>query len=126
MVGMSDRVDDGFACAFLFHHSGNLMVFHAASKRPAQSFYCPPIKSLLECFFIMTKLSIRPGYLPYALCAAIAMTAGSTLFGNGMIREALFFWALIVPILLATLFDRIEFDGKAITHRGPLPLLLNL
>ena len=74
----------------------------------------------------MNKLSIRPGYLPYALCAAIALTAGSTLFGNGMIREALFCWALIVPILLATLFDRIEFDGKAITHRGPLPLLLNL
>ncbi len=74
----------------------------------------------------MDKLSIRPGYLPYALCAAIALTAGSTLFGNGMTREAVFCWALILPILAATFFDRIEFDGKAITHRGPLPLLLNL
>ena len=74
----------------------------------------------------MDKLSIRPGYLPYALGAAIAMTAGSTLFGNGMAREALLCWLLILPILAATFFDRIEFDGRTITHRGPLPLLLNL
>ena len=74
----------------------------------------------------MDKLSIRPGYLPYALAAAIAMTAGSTLFGNGMAQEALLCWSLILPILAATFFDRIEFDGRTITHRGPLPMLLNL
>jgi tetratricopeptide (TPR) repeat protein len=69
-------------------------------------------------------LTIRPGYLPYALTAAVALTAGSTLLGNGLFKAALLTWAVIPLVALAALFDRIEFDGKIIIHKGPLAFLL--
>jgi tetratricopeptide (TPR) repeat protein len=72
------------------------------------------------------NLTIRPGYLPYALTAAVALTAGSTLLGNGLIKSALICWAIIPVVAVAAMFDHIEFDGKVITHKGPLAFLLAL
>jgi tetratricopeptide (TPR) repeat protein len=75
---------------------------------------------------VIKKISIRPGYLPYLLSAAVVLTAGSTLLGNGLLRQALLCWSLLLPIAAAAFFDHIEFDGKAISHKGPLAWLLSL
>jgi hypothetical protein len=37
---------------------------------------------------------------------------------------ALACWAVLLPIILAAFFDRIEFDGQAIRHRGPFAFVL--
>jgi tetratricopeptide (TPR) repeat protein len=52
------------------------------------------------------------------------MTAGSALLKDGMVLLAALSWLLVLPIALMAVFDRIEFDGKVITHRGPLAFLL--
>jgi len=72
----------------------------------------------------MDTISIRPGLVPYTLAAAVVMTIGSTLLKQGWPITALACWALILPITLAAFFDRIEFDGQAIRHRGPFAFLL--
>jgi tetratricopeptide (TPR) repeat protein len=54
------------------------------------------------------------------------MTAGSTLFGNGLLKQALVCWALLLPIAIAAFLDRIELDSQSITHKGPLALVLSL
>jgi tetratricopeptide (TPR) repeat protein len=72
----------------------------------------------------MNPIHIRPGYIPYTLSAAVLMTVGSAMVKIGWLPEALLCWALIVPVIVAALLDRIEFDGARITHRGPLAFLL--
>ena len=52
------------------------------------------------------------------------LTAGSALLKDGLLWSAVACWALVVPIIVAALFDRIEFDGRAIRHRGPLAFLM--
>jgi len=72
----------------------------------------------------MDTISIRPGFVPYTLSAAVVMTVGSTLLKEGWWGAALATWALLAPIAVAAAFDRIEFDGDTIRHRGPLAFLL--
>lgn len=72
----------------------------------------------------MQTLKIRPGLVPYTLSSAVAITVGSTLLKQGWIVAALACWGLLVPILIAAAFDRIEFDGEIISHRGPLAFIL--
>jgi tetratricopeptide (TPR) repeat protein len=72
----------------------------------------------------MNTISIRPGFVPYTLAAAVVMTVGSALLKQGWPAAALATWALLFPIALFAAFDRIEFDGQAIRHRGPLAFLL--
>jgi hypothetical protein len=71
----------------------------------------------------MERQSIRPGYVPYTLSAAVLLTAGSALFRNGSATAAIICWAMLAPLILAAILDRIEFDGNAIRHRGPLALI---
>jgi hypothetical protein len=52
------------------------------------------------------------------------ITAGSALFKDDMPLPALVCWSLLAPVIIAAIFDRIEFDGLAIRHRGPLALIL--
>lgn len=52
------------------------------------------------------------------------MTVGSALLKQGWTTAALGTWALLFPIALFAMFDRIEFDGQTIRHRGPLAFLL--
>jgi tetratricopeptide (TPR) repeat protein len=72
----------------------------------------------------METISIRPGFIPYTLSAAVLMTAGSALLKNGLALGALVCWSLLVPVIIAAVFDRVEFDGSAIRHRGPLAFIL--
>jgi tetratricopeptide (TPR) repeat protein len=72
----------------------------------------------------MNTISIRPGFVPYTLAAAVLMTVGSALLKQGWPVAALATWALLFPTALFVVFDRIEFDGQAIRHRGPLAFLL--
>ncbi|MBI3650982.1 MAG: hypothetical protein HY231_08010 [Acidobacteria bacterium] len=72
------------------------------------------------------KILIRPGYLPYLLTGAVALTAGSTLLGNGLFHQAFICWSLLLPIAAAAFLDRIELDEHFITHKGPLAVLLSL
>jgi len=72
----------------------------------------------------MDTIKIRPGLVPYALAAAVVMTIGSTLLKQGWPNWALVCWSLLLPIVLAAIFDRIEFDGQAIRHRGPFAFVL--
>src|SRR5690348_2266707 len=72
----------------------------------------------------MDTIKIRPGLVPYALAAAVVMTIGSTLLKQGWPNWALVSWALLLPIVFAAIFDRIEFDGQAIRHRGPFAFVL--
>lgn len=72
----------------------------------------------------MDRVSIRPGYIPYTLSAAVLVTAGSVLFEDDLALPALVCWSLLVPVVIAAVFDRIEFDGAAIRHRGPLAFIL--
>jgi tetratricopeptide (TPR) repeat protein len=73
----------------------------------------------------MNRTSIRPGYIPYTLSAAVLMTAGSALLKTGWLAEALVCWAMLLPVIAAAVLDRIEFDGQTIFHRGPLAFLLS-
>jgi len=43
---------------------------------------------------------------------------------QGWVVAALSCWGLLFPILIAAAFDRIEFDGETIRHRGPLAFIL--
>jgi len=72
----------------------------------------------------MQTLSIRPGLVPYTLSSAVVITVGSTLLKQGWVVAALSCWGLLVPIFIAAVFDRIEFDGEKIRHRGPLAFIL--
>src|SRR5262249_41261879 len=72
----------------------------------------------------MQTLKIRPGLVPYTLSSAVVITVGSTLLKQGCIVAALACWGLLVPILTAAAFDRIEFDGETIRHRGPLAFII--
>lgn len=72
----------------------------------------------------MQTLKIRPGLVPYTLSSAVVITVGSTLLKQGWIVAALVCWGLLVPIIIAAAFDRIEFDGETIRHRGPLAFIL--
>ena len=73
----------------------------------------------------MIKISIRPGYVPYTLSAAVLATAGTALFKNDLLGPALFCWSLLALIILSALFDRIEFDGQSIRHRGLVAFLFS-
>ena len=75
---------------------------------------------------VTKKSTIRPGFLPYITAAAVVLTAGSTLLGNGFVKAALITWGALLPIAMAASFDRIEFDGDTIVHKGPLAGLLSL
>jgi tetratricopeptide (TPR) repeat protein len=68
----------------------------------------------------MKPIRIRPGYIPYTLAAAVLLTTGSALAKVGSDRAAAFCLLGLVPLVAAALFDRIEFDGQRLTHRGPL------
>jgi len=73
----------------------------------------------------MEPIKIRPGYVPYTLALAVSLTAGSALLKAGHAGIAGICWSLILPLILAGLFDRIELDAGAIRHRGPLAFLLS-
>ena len=71
----------------------------------------------------MEKISIRPGLVPYTLSAAVLITAGSALLRSGLFVASLVCWLLLIPLIFAAIFDRIEFDGRSIRHRGPLSFI---
>ena len=62
----------------------------------------------------MQTLSIRPGLVPYTLSSAVVITVGSTLLKQGWVIASLSCWGMLVPIVIAAAFDRIEFDGQTI------------
>jgi tetratricopeptide (TPR) repeat protein len=62
--------------------------------------------------------------VPYTLSAAVLITAGLTLLKDGLSLPALVCLSMLVPVVIAAAFDRIEFDGAAIRHRGPLAFVL--
>lgn len=72
----------------------------------------------------MKTISVRPGYVPYTLSAAILITAASALTRENQTAWALVCVVLLAPVALAAAFDRVEFDGELIRHRGPLAFLL--
>jgi tetratricopeptide (TPR) repeat protein len=72
----------------------------------------------------MQTIRIRPSFIPYALTAAVLTTAGSALLKDGLALLAVVCLALIVPIILAAAFDRVEFDGQVIRRCGPSALFL--
>jgi hypothetical protein len=72
----------------------------------------------------MKKISIRPGYTPYALACAVLLTGGSAFLKNGSLPLAFGSWALLIPLIAGAALDRVEFDGVTIRHRGPLAFLL--
>ncbi|HXG91450.1 MAG TPA: tetratricopeptide repeat protein [Blastocatellia bacterium] len=72
----------------------------------------------------MEKASIRPGFVPYTLSAAVLITAGSALVRNDFAMAGFVCWLLLVPLTVSAIFDRIEFDGQRIRHRGPLAFVL--
>jgi tetratricopeptide (TPR) repeat protein len=74
---------------------------------------------------LMEPLRIRPGYVPYTLAVAVLLTASSALVKSGYLLAAACSFGAIVPVIVAALFDRIEFDGHEIRHRGPLAFLLS-
>lgn len=73
----------------------------------------------------MNIASIRPGYIPYTLSAAVLMTAGSALLKTGWLVSGIVCWLMLAPVIAAAALDRIEFDGQKILHRGPLAFLLS-
>jgi tetratricopeptide (TPR) repeat protein len=73
----------------------------------------------------MNTISIRPGYIPYTLSAAVLLTAGSAFVKAEFFMAALICWAMLAPVIAAAALDRIEFDGQMIRHRGPLAFLLS-
>lgn len=72
----------------------------------------------------MDTIRIRPGLVPYTLSGAIVMTVGSALLKQGLVIPSVACWALLGPIVVVAAFDRIEFDGEVIRHRGLLAFLL--
>src|SRR6185295_14903765 len=72
----------------------------------------------------METIRIRPGLVPYTLSAAVVMTVGSTMFKQGWVAASLSCWALLLPVVVAAAFDRIELDGRTIRQRGPFAFLL--
>ncbi len=74
----------------------------------------------------MDKIDIRPGFAPYFLASAMLMSAGSALTRAGWIAPAAVFMLLLAPVWVAAAFDRIEFDGSMLRHRGPMAFLLRL
>jgi tetratricopeptide (TPR) repeat protein len=72
----------------------------------------------------MEGMSIRPGFVPYTLSAAVVITAGSALF-RGDAAAGVICWLMLVPLILVAIFDRIEFDGRTIKHRGPLAFIFS-
>lgn len=72
----------------------------------------------------MKPISVRPGYVPYTLSAAILITAASALTREHQVGWAMGCLALLAPVTVAAAFDRVEFDGELIRHRGPLAFLL--
>ncbi|MEW6212344.1 MAG: tetratricopeptide repeat protein [Acidobacteriota bacterium] len=74
----------------------------------------------------MDKIAIRPGFAPYFLASAMLMSAGSALTRAGQVTPAAVCMLLLAPLWLAALFDRIEFDGSVLRHRGPMAFLLRL
>lgn len=73
----------------------------------------------------MEKQSIRPGYIPYLLVVAVFLTVGSALSRAGLLLYAVVCLLVAALVVLMAVFDRIEFDGERITHRGPLALILS-
>jgi tetratricopeptide (TPR) repeat protein len=73
----------------------------------------------------MNTVSIRPGYIPYMLSAAVLMTAGSALLKTGFIVAALVCWAMLAPVIAAAALDCIKFDGQTIRHLGPLAFIIS-
>jgi tetratricopeptide (TPR) repeat protein len=74
----------------------------------------------------MDKIEIRPGLAPYFLASAMLMSAGSALTRAGRVTPAVVCMLLLAPVWMAALFDRIEFDGSMLNHRGPMAFLLRL
>src|SRR5438128_2628708 len=72
----------------------------------------------------MKTISTRSGFVPYTLSAAVVLTAGSAWLKQGWLAAALACWALLVPIALAAVFDRIDFDGVTLRHRRLLAFVL--
>ncbi|HYV06200.1 MAG TPA: hypothetical protein VFB82_16500 [Blastocatellia bacterium] len=72
----------------------------------------------------MKTISVRPGYVPYTLSAAILITAASALTREHQTGAALVCLGLLAPVALGAAFDRVEFDGELLRHRGPLAFLL--
>jgi tetratricopeptide (TPR) repeat protein len=72
----------------------------------------------------MKTISVRPGYVPYTLSAGILITVASALAREDQTAWALVCLAVLAPVALAATFDRVEFDGELIRHRGPLAFLL--
>ena len=72
----------------------------------------------------MKTISLRPGYIPYTLAAAILISSASALTREQKTGLALVCLGLLAPVILAAAFDRVEFDGELIRHRGPLAFLL--
>lgn len=72
----------------------------------------------------MKTISLRPGYIPYTLAVAILISCASALAREQKPEWMLVCLALLVPVILAAAFDRLEFDGEKIRHRGPLAFLL--
>jgi tetratricopeptide (TPR) repeat protein len=73
----------------------------------------------------MGKIRIRPGLVPYTLSAAVLLTAGSAFLKDDVKIGALLCWAALGPVIIAAIFDRIEFDGDTIRHRGALSFVLS-
>jgi len=72
----------------------------------------------------MEIIRIRPGLVPYTLSVAIIVIIGSTLLKQGWLMASLVCWALLAPIFVAAILDRLEFDGETIRHKGPLAFTL--
>src|ERR1043165_4215011 len=72
----------------------------------------------------MKPIRIRPGYIPYTLVAAVLLTGGSALAQGGYESGAAACLLMLAPLIVAAAFDRIEFDGRRLIHRGPLAFLL--
>jgi tetratricopeptide (TPR) repeat protein len=72
----------------------------------------------------MEIIRIRPGLVPYTLSVAIVVIIASTLLKQGWLIASLVCWALLAPIFVAAVLDRLEFDGETIRHKGPLAFTL--
>ncbi len=72
----------------------------------------------------MESVSIRPAFGPYALLSAVLITAGLAFFQDGLIQASIACWSLLAPVIVAGAFDKVVFDGRAITRRGPIASLL--
>jgi tetratricopeptide (TPR) repeat protein len=73
----------------------------------------------------METIRIRPGFVPYVLAGAVVTTVGWALLRQGWLIAAFSCWASLVAVALVAVFDRIEFDGNLIRHRGPLAFTLS-